>query len=130
MLVPAGFNGSVPWTGLPLLITNSVDTGSPGATGLVADLYRTTASTGGTPAIGNSVLVETLDFLAPLGLGNYPISLTILEAADNMGEFHTASVKSDFNVNVVPLPPAFALMALGSGILVFLRRRVFSEGKE
>lgn len=130
-LVPMSFNGSVPWWtgGPPLQITNSVDAGSPGATGLLADLYRTTASTAGIPATGNSVLVETLDLLAPIGLGNYSISLNILEAADNMGEFHTASVKSDFNVNVVPLPPAFAFMALGSGILVFLRRRVFSEGK-
>lgn len=128
MLAPGGFNGSVPWVGLPLPIDNGVDTGSPGATGLVADLYRTTASTTGVPATGNSVL-ETLYLLAPIGLGNYPISLTILEAADNMGEFHTASVKSDFNVNVVPLPPAFGFMALGSGILIFLRRRVFTEGK-
>lgn len=120
--VPAGFNGSVPWAdGASVPILNGVDAGSPGATALIADLYRTTASKAGTPAKG-SVVIETLELLAPLSLGNYIISMDIIEAVDAMGEFHTAELSMDFNVNVVPLPSAACLLAMGLSALVYFRR--------
>src|SRR5262245_47620149 len=51
---PAGFNGSRPWSGLPVPINFLADAGSPGATPLAADLYRTTASTAGVPVAGGA----------------------------------------------------------------------------
>ena len=119
---PTGFNGSIPWAdGSPIPILNGVDVGSPGATPFIADLYRTTASEAGTPAKG-SVVIETLELLAPLSLGNYMISMDIIEAVDTMGEFHTAEFSMDFNVNVVPLPSTVGLLAMGLLALVYFRR--------
>jgi hypothetical protein len=121
-LVPTGFNGSIPWAdGSPVSILNGSDAGSPGATSFIADLYRTTASEAGIPAKGR-VVVETLELLAPLSLGNYMISMDILEAVDAMGEFHTTEFTMDFNVNVVPVPSAAGLLAMGVFALVYFRR--------
>nr|WP_319396911.1 hypothetical protein [uncultured Desulfobacter sp.] len=121
-LVPTGFNGSTPWAdGSSVPILNGSDAGSPGATPFIADLYRTTASKAGIPAKG-SVVVETLELLAPLSLGNYMISMDILEAVDAMGEFHTVEFSTDFKVNVVPVPSAAGLLAMGVFALVYFRR--------
>lgn len=98
---PTGFNGSIPWaSGAAVPITNWADAGSPKANILVADLYRTTASEAGKPAT-NDTVVETLGLVAPQTPGVYTINLQIIEAVDKLGVFHTVSVGSAFNVNVV-----------------------------
>jgi hypothetical protein len=121
---PAGFNGSIPWyTGTNISITNGVDAGSPGATPAVADLYRTTASETGTPATGTSVLLETINLLAPMAMGDYPVGLNVIEAADTLGEFHTPLGDPRLQVNVVPIPSAILLQLPGLAGLALLRRR-------
>jgi subtilisin family serine protease len=119
-LAPTGFNGSVPWTGLPVLITNTADAGSPLATPGVPDLYRTTATTTGVGGIGD-VLVETLGLEAPAAPGNYALTLLTLEAADEFGAFHTTTDGVPFSVTVVPLPPALGLFLAGLFALIRLR---------
>jgi len=97
--VPAGFNGSIPWSGLPVLINNAADAGSPGATPLVADIYRTTATTTGTP-ITAPAGIERLTIQAPVVPGVYNISLNVLEAADSNGSLHTTENGPNFVITV------------------------------
>lgn len=122
--VPTGFNGSKPWyTGTSIPITNGADAGSPGTTLSESDLYRTTASTTGTPATGTMVLLETIGLLAPTAIGDYIISLNVLEAADTLGEFHTPLGDPSLNVSVVPIPSTLGLLLPGFAGLVLLRQR-------
>ncbi len=118
-LAPAGFNGSVPWS-VPTAITHAADAGSPLATPLIPDLYRTTASTAGVPGVGPNLLLETLTVTAPMTAGDYAISLEMLEAADRMGAFHSVDNGVAFTVTV-PEPTTLALILAGS--LGILRRR-------
>jgi len=117
---PTGFNGSVPWAGLPVSITNSVDTGSPGGTPFVADLYRTTATRFGDAATDPEFLIETLGLIAPHTQGVYAISLQVLEAADSFGTFHFVGVNPGLTVQVVPEPSTPWLVASGLLALFFL----------
>ncbi len=119
---PAGNNGSLPWwTGTDIAITNGADVGSPYFTPSVADLYRTTATTNPVLALTGPGTLETLSVVAPMALGTYSITLNFLEAVDTMGESHTTTVGGPFDVNVVPIPPAFGLLAMGLGMVGFLR---------
>lgn len=130
--LPPGFNGSIPWGG-PTPITFGADAGSPGATLLVPDLYRTTATESGLAATGNDVVLETLSIRVPtppagtLPAG-YAINLNVLEAVDNFGSFHATDNGVDFVLTVVPEPGETVLMA-GMGLLavIALRRRLASR---
>jgi hypothetical protein len=123
-LSPAGFNGSVPWwSGTDLTITLNADFGSPGATPLIADLYRTTATQTGTPVVGPNAILETLSVLAPATPDLYFIRLDVLEAADVNGSFHMTSNGADFAVTVVPEPTATLWVAIGLTVLAVYRRR-------
>jgi hypothetical protein len=102
---PAGFNGSIPWSGLPLPIDLVADGASPGATALVPDLYRTTATTAGVPVVGPDAVLETLTLQVPLPPGNYPISLSVLEAADNTGALHATENGTDFVLTIETVDP-------------------------
>jgi len=112
--VPGGFNGSIPWSGLPLIITFNVDAGSPGATAFVPDIYRTTATQAGTPVAGPNALLETLTLRVPSPSVPtlYPIRLDVLEAADANGALHTVFSGVDFNLMVVPEPTTTTLVAI------------------
>src|SRR5688572_15027929 len=89
--VPAGFNGSIPWSPLPVPINFLADAGSPGATALEADIYRTTATTTGVPVVAPGTVLETLTVQAPAAPGNYQVGLNVLEAADVEGALHLTS---------------------------------------
>ncbi len=122
VLFPSGFNGSIPWvTGGGVPITNSADTGSPGATASVADLYRTTASRNAIPLLASDV-VESLSLVAPTAQGVYTINLSVLEAADTIGELHETADGGSFRVEVIPEPATLVMLSwLG---VVGLRRRI------
>ena len=122
-LVPAGFNGSIPFTGLPLLITNSVDAGSPGATPTIPDLYRTTATPGGVPLSGPDVVLEMFGVKSPVSPGSYPIAVHGIELADAKGDLHTTTDSSPFLLEVVPEPGTLALVGLGFASLLLFPRR-------
>ena len=112
--VPMGFNGSIPWfTGAPILIDNGADAGSPANTPIVADLYRTTATEAGVPAMGPNVVLETLSVEVPMAAGVYPVDLMMLEAADVTGAFHSTTNGDSF-VITVPEPTTLALLGLGA----------------
>jgi hypothetical protein len=118
-----GFNGSVPWAPPAMQITNGADFGSALHTPAIPDLYRTSASQEGIPGTGDDLLVETLELLAPMAIGDYPIVLRMLEAADATGAFHSTGSGEDFMVHVVPEPAAGLLLLLGAGMLRARRRR-------
>jgi hypothetical protein len=113
---PGGFNGSIPDGDSSAPITNFADAGSPFATPVVPDLYRTTASILGVPATGPSFVVETLSLQAPTVPGSYAIDISVLEAADQVGAFHTATEGAAF---VVEVPEPHVLLQWVAG-LVFL----------
>jgi len=101
---PAGFNGSIPWAVLPVLITHNADAGSPGATPFVADVYRTTATTTGIPVTGQNVVLETLTVRIPSPAALpavYSISLNVLEAADSTGFLLPTTSGTDLVLTVV-----------------------------
>lgn len=126
-LAPAGNNGSVPWSALPLAITDNADAASPGHTPLVADLYRTTATTTGTGVTGPDFVLETLTFQIPSpgSPTTYPISLNVLEAADNTGTLVPANSGIDFTLTVVPEPTTTALVA--AMLALYALSRTFSN---
>jgi hypothetical protein len=122
---PGGFNGSIPLGDVSVAITDSADLGSPYSTPLVPDIYRTTASNTGVPAVGSGFTVEKLVLRAPTEPGIYAIDMLVVEAADNTGAFHTVSTGPSFTLEV---PEATAMMQWSSGlvavmILQSLRRR-------
>ncbi len=125
---PSGYNGSIPWGG-PLSIGNNADAGSPGATPLAADLYRTTATETGTPVSGPEVVLETLTLTVPNPPANtlpvnYSVSVNLLEAVDAFGAFHMTENGPDFLVTVVPEPESVALLAAAALLgYTVLRRR-------
>lgn len=124
VLADGGFNGSIPWAPPSVQIDDGADAGSPAATPGLADIYRTTASEAGVPGEGPNLLVETLDLTAPLTLGDYLISLNMLEAADRFGAFHTVDDGMDFLVHVIiPEPATLPLLGLASLAAVRRRRR-------
>jgi hypothetical protein len=118
-LAPAGNNGSVPWSGLPRLITDIADAGSPGFTSLVPDLYRTTATTTGAGVVGNNVVLETLTLRTPSSATqtDYTISLNVLEAADRTGTLFPTTSGVDFVLTVTrPVLYAVGFSAAGFSI--------------
>jgi subtilisin family serine protease len=118
---PGGFNGSIPPGDVSVAITNPADAGSPFATPLVPDLYRTTATVSGTPPAGSNILVDRLKLVAPLSDGIYPIQLSVLEAADATGAFHTVSVGPSFLLQV-PEPDGLLPWLVGLAFLALTRR--------
>lgn len=120
---PAGFNGGVPLGDVSVPIDTAADAGTPFATPIVRDLYRTTASVAGIPAAGSSFVVELLELVAPAVSGAYAIDLSVLEAADPVGAFHGTATGAPF---VVTVPEPHALYQWAAGlvfVLLALQRR-------
>src|SRR5262249_7479499 len=122
---PAGNNGSVPWSPLPSTITHNADFGSPGYTALTPDIYRTTATTTGTGVTGNHVVLETLTLIVPSPSSptTYPISLNVLEAADNTGNLVSTSSGVNFMLTVVPEPATTAIFVASLSVYAIVRER-------
>jgi hypothetical protein len=123
---PAGFNGSIPWSLLPVTISYSADTGTPGATPLVADIYRTTATTTGIGVTGPNTVIETFTLqipTPPFGLlpVTYPISLQVLEAADSSGALLPTTEGKPFMLTVVPEPTITAFLGVVLVLCMFSR---------
>ena len=126
-LAPGGNNGSIPWSGLPLLITDNADAGSPGFTLGVADLYRTTATTTGTGVTGTPFILETLTLEVPSPAVQtiYPISLDVLEAADNTGTLYSTTSGADFMLTVTPVPEPTTPVLLAGAVTLWVLLRGF-----
>jgi hypothetical protein len=124
-LAPGGNNGSVPWSPLPLAITDNADFGSPGYTAFVPDIYRTTATTTGAGVTGNNFILETLTVRipSPISPTTYPISLNVLEAADNTGNLVSTSSGVDFMLTVVPEPATTAIFVASLAVYAIVRGR-------
>ena len=114
---PGGFNGSIPLGDVSVDITHSADAGSPYATPLVSDIYRTTASNAGVPAAGSGFVVEKLVLRAPAAAGIYSIDMSVVEAADNTGAFHTVSAGPAFTLEV---PEPSAILQWSSGLVALM----------
>jgi hypothetical protein len=104
-LAPSGFNGSVPWSPLPIAVADNADAGSPAASPFVPDLYRTTATTTGIGVTGQDVVLETLTLRIPSPSperlpATYPVSLNILEAADSIGLLVSTTSGTNFILTV------------------------------
>ena len=111
---PGGFNGSIPLGDVSVDITRSADAGSPYATPLVSDIYRTTASNAGVPAAGSGFVVEKLVLRAPAAAGIYSIDMSVVEAADNTGAFHTVSAGPAF---MLAVPESSTILQWSSGLV-------------
>ncbi len=114
---PGGFNGSIPLGDVSVDITRSADAGSPYATPLVSDIYRTTASNAGVPAAGSGFVVEKLVLRAPAAAGIYSIDMSVVEAADNTGAFHTVSAGPAF---MLAVPEPSTILQWSSGLIAMM----------